>query len=246
MKYSYFFVLALYLCGCASATKAPATGLSEGPLPSCKGSDLVLRGGERHAYVTRVIDGDTIELRDGKKVRLVGVDTPETVHPRKPVQAFGKEASNFSRSMLEGKDVKLIFDQNNAHRRHSDKYNRLLAYVYRISDGLDFNAEIIRQGYAHAYLRFPTERGEEFLCLEREARSARRGLWGEGVDTSQSEQVNQLLAANANDRVYFNVNTLKYHGASCTWAKRCTKNCVWMKRSDAEQRGVPCKVCGGN
>jgi micrococcal nuclease len=124
---------------------------------------------------TRVIDGDTIAVeKNGKKekVRLIGVDTPETVHPSKPVEYFGKEASEFTRKKVEGKRVNLEYD-----RQSRDKYGRLLAYVY-IEDGTFLNAEIIRQGYGFAYTRYPFKYLDDFRQYEREARENDRGLWG--------------------------------------------------------------------
>lgn len=122
---------------------------------------------------TRVIDGDTLILDGDEKVRLIGVDTPETVHPQKPVEAFGKEASAFTRKMVEGKKVRLEYDQ-----QRKDKYGRTLAYVY-LEDGTFLNAEIIKQGYGFAYTRFPFKYMEEFRILEREAREEGVGLWKE-------------------------------------------------------------------
>lgn len=119
----------------------------------------------------RVVDGDTLELDGGERVRLIGVDTPETVDPRRPVQYFGKEASAFTRRMAQGRMVRLEFDQDSR-----DHYGRTLAYVY-LQDGTFLNAEIIRQGYGHAYTRFPFRYQGEFLALEREARTEGRGLW---------------------------------------------------------------------
>jgi micrococcal nuclease len=124
---------------------------------------------------TRVIDGDTIIVNiDGKeeRVRLIGVDTPETVHPNKPVEYFGKEASEFTKRMVEGKKVRLEYDW-----QRRDKYGRLLAYIY-LEDGTFLNAEIIKQGYGFAYTRFPFKYLEEFRQYEREARENGRGLWG--------------------------------------------------------------------
>ncbi len=122
-------------------------------------------------FCVRVIDGDTIELDGGERVRLIGVDTPETVDPRRPVQYFGKEASAFTRRMVEGKDVRIEQDQESR-----DQYGRTLAYVY-LPDGTFLNAEIIRQGYGHAYTRFPFRYERQFVELEREARENDRGLW---------------------------------------------------------------------
>lgn len=126
------------------------------------------------AICTRVVDGDTIIVNINgieEKVRLIGVDTPETVHPSKPVEYFGQEASAFTRKMCEGKKVKLEYDWE---RR--DKYGRLLAYVY-LEDGTLLNAEIIRQGYGFAYVKFPFKLLDDFRWHEREARRNKRGLW---------------------------------------------------------------------
>ena len=100
---------------------------------------------------TRVVDGDTIILGNGERVRLIGVDTPETKHTNKPGEYFVKEASAFTRSKVEGKDVRLEYDQ-----QQRDKYGRLLAYVY-LMDGTFLNAEIIKQGYGNAFTKFPSK-----------------------------------------------------------------------------------------
>ena len=121
--------------------------------------------------VVRVVDGDTLLLDRKERVRLIGVDTPETVDPRRPVQRFGKEASAFTKRMVEGKKVRLEYDQD-----RTDRFGRTLAYVY-LEDGTFLNAEIVRQGYGHAYTRFPFKYLEEFRGYEREAREAQRGLW---------------------------------------------------------------------
>lgn len=130
-------------------------------------------------FVRRVIDGDTIELSNGERVRLIGVDTPETVHPNKPIEVFGKEASAFTRKEIEGKVVRLDYDQANATTNHKDKYGRTLAYVYRVKDGFFLNAEIIKQGYGYAYTRFPFKYLEQFRQYERHAREKAVGLWSE-------------------------------------------------------------------
>jgi len=123
--------------------------------------------------VTRVIDGDTVVLDSGERVRLIGVDTPETVHPRKPVERFGKEASEFTRQLVEGREVRIEFDAETATH---DRYGRTLAYVY-LADGSLVNLEIVEQGYGHAYTRFPFSKVEQFREAERDAREAQRGLW---------------------------------------------------------------------
>jgi micrococcal nuclease len=116
--------------------------------------------------------GDTLELSTGEQVRLIGVDTPETKHPRKPVQAFGQEASAFTTQLVEGKKVRLEFDV-----RRKDKYRRTLAYVY--VEDLMLNLELVRHGYAQVATVPPNVKYQElFLNLQREAREAKRGLWG--------------------------------------------------------------------
>lgn len=127
--------------------------------------------------VVRVVDGDTIVVSDkGKdvKVRLVGVDTPETVHPRKPVEHYGKEASRFTTNLLKGEKVYLVGEPLPGAL---DRYGRTLAYVYRVPDGLFVNAEIIRQGYGHAYTQIPSKYMREFKQLEQFAKKAEKGLW---------------------------------------------------------------------
>lgn len=164
--------------------------------------------------VTRVIDGDTLVAQCPKmgevRVRLIGVDTPETKHPNKPVEHFGKEASAFTKKMAEGKTVRLDMDANNAARKHRCRYGRLLAYVFvKQADGsfFDLNAQIIAQGYGHAYTRFPFSRMEEFRRLERAAREAGRGLWAKGgkpgeTTTSTQSQPPALPQTSPTEKCY--------------------------------------------
>lgn len=121
--------------------------------------------------VERVIDGDTLLLSNGEYVRLIGVNTPETKHPQKAVEYYGKEAYLFTRKMVEGKKVRLEFDW-----QKRDRYGRLLAYVY-LMDGTFLNAEIIKQGYGFAYTKYPFRYLNDFRRFEREARESGRGLW---------------------------------------------------------------------
>jgi len=128
--------------------------------------------------VQRVIDGDTVVLLDPKGqpvvVRLIGVDTPETVHPRKKVQRYGKEASVFLTNLLKGERVYLVGDPPLGM---VGRYGRRLGYLYRAPDGLFVNAEIVRQGYGHAAAGFPFQFAEEFKQLEQFATRAGKGLW---------------------------------------------------------------------
>lgn len=125
------------------------------------------------AVVRRVVDGDTAVLADGERVRYIGLDTPELHHPRKPVQYYAREAAEFNRKLVEGKSVRLEFD---VQRR--DRYGRLLAYLF-LEDGTFVNGELLRQGYAQLLTIPPNVKyADRFVELQREARQAKRGLWG--------------------------------------------------------------------
>ena len=119
----------------------------------------------------KVIDGDTIRLSNGEKVRLIGVDTPEFYHPLKPVEFYTKEAKMFTKKLVEGKRIRLEYD-----KEKRDKYERLLAYVY-LENGTFLNAEIIKQGYGFAYTKYPFKYLEQFKKYEKEAREKELGLW---------------------------------------------------------------------
>lgn len=137
--------------------------------------------------VTKIVDGDTLNLENGDKVRLIGIDTPEskvnaklrrdskhTGKDYRTITAMGREAARFTENIAGGKYVKLEFD---VQRR--DRYNRLLAYVY-LPDGKMLNAEIIRAGYAQTMTVPPNVAHEDmFLQLQKEARENNRGLWKE-------------------------------------------------------------------
>ncbi len=135
--------------------------------------------------VQRIIDGDTFVLSNGEKIRLIGIDTPESRPNPKlyrdvkrtgqdidAVIAMGEEATKFARQLLEGKRVNLEFDIT-----PRDRYGRLLAYAY-LEDGTFVNAEIIRAGYAQVMTVPPNIKYQElFLKLQKEARESRKGLW---------------------------------------------------------------------
>jgi micrococcal nuclease len=136
--------------------------------------------------VRRVVDGDTLELEDGRRVRLLGVDTPETKHPDKPVERGGPEAAAWTKTRIERRPVRLEFD-----RERRDRHGRWLAYVFdathastttataNSATGAFLNEELVRAGWSRADARFPL-RSEYLRRLreaEQEAKDAGRGLW---------------------------------------------------------------------
>ncbi|MBQ7170012.1 MAG: thermonuclease family protein [Synergistaceae bacterium] len=137
------------------------------------------------AVIVRAVDGDTAVVKvDGqeRRVRFLGVDTPETVHPNKPVQYYGKEASSYTKESLNGKRVWLEYDAN-----PQDRYGRHLAYIWlnnpktineaAIRENM-FNAKLLLGGYAKVMIIRPNKRYEsEFRKFEAEARQDKRGLW---------------------------------------------------------------------
>ena len=151
-------------CGREPAEPAPTLAPASGNLPA--GVDAVVR---------RVVDGDTIEISGGESVRLIGIDTPETKDPNRPVGCFGQEASRFTATLLPpGTPVRLVGDVE-----QRDRYDRLLAYVYRRADGLLVNAELLRRGYAQLLTIPPNvAHTDEFAAIARQAREGSQGLWG--------------------------------------------------------------------
>ena len=126
--------------------------------------------------VVRVVDGDTIQVcciaGKREKVRYIGINTPETKHPRKGVEYFGKEASDANSKLVAGKTVRLEFDV-----QQRDRYGRLLAYVF-LKDGTFVNAWLVEHGFAQVATFPPNVKHEGlFRKLQREAREKGRGLW---------------------------------------------------------------------
>lgn len=131
--------------------------------------------------VTKIVDGDTLSVDMAGKnttIRLIGIDTPETVHPSKPIQCFGIEASNKAKELLSGQIVRIETDPTQGE---VDKYGRTLAYIF-LEDGTNFNEQMIKNGYAYEY----TFGGEYkyqslFKSAQKEAETNKFGLWADGV-----------------------------------------------------------------
>jgi micrococcal nuclease len=184
MKKAAFCLVFLFLSlGCLCAGESLSKDYN-----SEKGAFIVPFGREYNygdILVRRVIDGDTIQLENGERVRLIGIDTPEmhesdklerdsrrSGESREIIIKMGRRACEFSRNLVEGKRVRLEFDA-----QERDIYKRLLAYVY-LADGTFVNAQIVKQGFASLMTIPPNVKyAELFLKLYREARENRRGLW---------------------------------------------------------------------
>jgi len=174
--------------------------------------------------VVKVVDGDTLSISiNGKTetIRLIGINTPETVDPRKPVECFGKEASNKAKELLTGKSVRLEADPTQGD---TDKYNRLLRYVW-LEEGLSFNKQMISDGYAYEYTYAkPYKYQAEFKQAEAVAKQAKRGLWADGAcaipETNNTPPTTQQPApqATSNSSQYdcssnkYNCSDFKTHG----------------------------------
>jgi micrococcal nuclease len=136
---------------------------------------VVRRPPERRATLARVVDGDTLKLTDGTRVRLIGIDTPEVAHPGSPGdECFGPQATRETERLLHpGDRLRLVLDAD-----HYDQYGRLLAYVYRAADDLFVNARLLDRGYAYLLTVSPNvAHVRQFRLLARGARLAGRGLW---------------------------------------------------------------------
>jgi micrococcal nuclease len=138
--------------------------------------------GRQIGQVVKVVDGDTIDVVIGgvkDKIRIIGINTPETVDPRRPVECFGKESSNFAKQTLNGKTVQLESDPTQADR---DKYNRLLRFVFLNDGAVDYGKLAISEGYANEYTyEVPYKYQIVYKQTEREARTAKKGLWADNA-----------------------------------------------------------------
>lgn len=194
--------------------------------------------------VASVIDGDTIQvIIDNKKetLRLIGIDTPETVDPRKPVQCFGKEASAKAKSLLSGKSVRLESDPTQGER---DKYQRLLRYVF-LEDGTNFNKLMISEGYAHEYTySMPYKYQSEFKQAQKEAEENKRGLWADDACLTSIPQLSTQASETISPAITGGFTcvgkTTCRQMISCAEAQFYFNSCG-VSRLDGDKDGVPCE-----
>ncbi|HRN96321.1 MAG TPA: thermonuclease family protein [Candidatus Levybacteria bacterium] len=153
-----------------TSTPTPTTHIDLSPTQS---PDVLGQKNFEEATIVSTVDGDTVRLSNGKTLRYIGIDTPETVDPRREVGCFGKEASNYNKVLTTGKTVYLEKDISD-----TDRYGRLLRYVY-LQSGEMVNEMLVREGYAYASAYPPDVKYQDKLeVLEKEARDNNRGLWG--------------------------------------------------------------------
>lgn len=194
------------------------------------------------AKVKRVVDGDTLVVDlngQEERVRLIGVDTPESVHPddTKNIEA-GKIASDFTKSKLEGKEVELEFDV-----QERDHYGRLLAYVYL--DGVMFNKTLLEEGYARVATIPPNVKYvNDFTKIQEEARKNNKGFWSE--DIFKEEVENEASERKTTGKYVGSIDSDKFHYPTCRWAEKILKeNEIWFDTIDeAKLQGYDaCGVC---
>ena len=136
---------------------------------------------ETTAVVLKVVDGDTVDVRDDVRgrlrIRVLGIDTPETLKPGYTVGCWGPQASEFAKQNLLGQRVAIVYDPSQGM---NDRYGRTLAYLVKGPDGWDYSVEAARAGFARAYVYDdnPVSRYPEIAAAEQEAKGAQRGLWG--------------------------------------------------------------------
>lgn len=166
----YWVLTSANIPGVTPSKQPTALTSTPTPPPIAVGTDL-------HT-VTRVIDGDTIEIETGQKVRYIGIDTPELHHPTKGVQCFGEEARAENERLVGGKEITMTKDVS-----ETDRYGRLLRYVFLPPDTASaestfVNEVLVRDGFAHAVTYQPdVANGERFREAEKSARNNNRGLW---------------------------------------------------------------------
>lgn len=208
--------------------------------------------------VKRVVDGDTIELETGEKVRYIGIDTPETVDPNTPVQCYGKEANERNKNLVEGKEVLLEKDFS-----EKDQYGRLLRYVW-VGDLL-VNDYLVREGYAYASSFPPDVKYQDrFTQAQQEARQAKRGLWGDFCLNWDTPTPSQTTAPKVVTPVPPTTPEPTYTTPvpappASSWTCSCSKTCDEMAsceeayyqlntcgctRRDGDKDGIPCEeIC---
>lgn len=217
--------------------------------------------------VTRIIDGDTIEIEGGQKIRYIGIDTPESKDPNRPVECFSSEATQKNEELVAGKEIRLEKDVS-----ETDRYGRLLRYVY-VDDQM-VNEILVREGYAQASAYPPDVKHQDlFDSAESEAREQEKGLWGDicleepsptptskptSVPTAKPTVIPTTQPTVAPQPVIeSNVVPTTTSSYSCSCSKTCSQmsscdeayyqlNTCGCSKRDGDSDGVPCEsICPG-
>jgi micrococcal nuclease len=214
--------------------------------------------------VVKVVDGDTFDVEvDGqtKRIRVIGINTPEVVDPRKTVECFGKEASEKAKSILLGKKVNLERDPTQGD---TDKYGRLLRYVF-LEDGTDFGLLMIKQGYAYEYTyNFPYKYQNEYKKAQKQAEELKIGLWADNAcvtPTQTSKTTVPIYIPSPTTVIQNQTSSSTVNESSGGFVCNCSKTCSQMisceeayfqlntcgcSARDEDRDGVPCEsICPG-
>jgi len=163
--------------------------------------------GLRSVFVERVIDGDTIITNEEERIRYIGMNTPETVHPSKPVEFFGQEASDKNKELVKGKTVELEFDI-----QQIDQYGRTLACIWL--DSVMINAELVAEGYAQVSTIPPNVKyADYFVALQEEARTGGKGLWAAQNEASVVDESNETIEVQDVEQTRSNLSWLWWAGS---------------------------------
>jgi len=190
-----------------------------------------------YAKVVNVVDGDTFTLDSGKIVRMIGMDTPETVAPGKPIQCYGKEASKKTEELIEGKEVKLEKDVS-----ETDRYNRLLRYVY-VND-IFVNEYLVAEGYAKASSYPPDIKYQDrFTEAQRKAQEENKGLWNTSVCQTVTPTTKPIATTKPTTTYTAPAPTTQStnNSGGASYACDCSKTCPNMSCSEAQYQ---LNVCG--
>lgn len=148
--------------------------------------------------VVNIVDGDTLDIdaldgeKDFTRIRLIGVDTPETKHPRIPVMYYGPEATRYVEQHAGNRKVTIVLDPTKPTR---GKYGRLLAYVY-LPDGRCLNEELLLNGFAYAYLPYRHQHSDLYLTLQQQAMDQKKGLWKDVIQSQLPKWLQPKLKLN--------------------------------------------------
>ena len=181
---------------------------------------------------SRVLNGNTILLSNGEQVRLIGVALPSTGKLNTSAEYLTKETSAFIKRLVEGKEVRLEYDQ-----QKQDPYGHPLAYVYLV-DGTFLNAEIIKQGYGHVDSGLPFKYLKEFRNYEKEAQEAKLGLWAAKSPAKKPKYIREYYMGAKNSNIY--------HQPNCVLIRKVNpldRKMFNSVKSAVNAGYVPCTIC---